>query len=101
MEVEIQEPEIERIKAYPKIVINEKKLSKEVNKELQDSVIKYDDIVSKHEYDVESTWVIEYEIPLTVDTPIKLRTRIMPNKLQAEAEKQIKHMENNGIIQRS
>lgn len=87
---------MEGVNRYEKTVIDNPLITHSQQKALQDLINRYSDIAAKHEYDVGSTNVIEHEILLYDDTPVKIRR--MPYKLLEEAVKQVRHMEDHGLV---
>lgn len=87
---------MEGVKLYDKTIITGANLTEVEKRKLQQLIDKYEDVVAKHEYDV-----IEHEIRLTDDIPLKLRNRRMPYKLEQEAKRQLKHMGNYQCIRPS
>jgi len=75
------------VKKYDKPTVNSPNLTPEERKRFTKLLRKYDHLFAKHEYDLGKTHIIEHEIPLLDETPIKQRPYKIPYALQEECTK--------------
>ena len=68
---------------------------------IADCLIKFQDTFSKHDFDLGLTRLVEHEIDVGQNKPIKQPPRRVPVAFAAEEENVIKQMEQSGVIRKS
>ena len=99
----VQEFDPEKLPAHLKIVwdANVASLSDEQKQTFFNLLIRHQSVFAKSKYDLGRTDLVQHEIFTGDNRPIKQAARRLPLNKREEAEKQVKEMLDNGIIQPS
>ena len=80
--------DVERtVKQYPKIVIDNTNLTEKERNRLTDLIEDYSDVMSKDETDIGHSTILQHEIHLENEKPIKQRPYPVANALEAEQKR--------------